>query len=394
MRESGSTIAKCNFEISVVSDIFRVAAGEARRVSGQTFVSNDDGVFSYAIRRPLGVVAGISPFNAPMILSSKKFAFAIDAGNSFVLKPSSNTPVCGLVFGEILQEAGLPAGVLNIIPCASSVLGETFQEDKRISMITFTGSTEVGRHIAQSAAKYMKKCTFELGGKSPVLVLEDADVNYAVDTAFFGIFMHQGQICMAGSRVIVHEKIYDDFVSKFTDKVKFLQVGDPTDARTVIGPLIERKQCEFIDDLVIDAKKKDARVLTGGTSENNFYMPTTVADVTPDMKIFSTEAFGPVVAIIKARDLDEAIELANSTDYGLSATVITQNVANYLRCAEEIETGMLHVNGSSLQDEAHIPFGGVKMSGLGREGGHFSIEEMTELKWITVEGMGNHKYPF
>ena len=394
MRESGSTIAKCNFEISVVSDIFRVAAGEARRVTGQTFVSNDDGVFSYAVRRPLGVVAGISPFNAPMILSSKKFAFAIAAGNSFVLKPSSNTPVCGLIFGEILEEAGLPAGVLNIIPCSKEVLGETFQEDKRISMITFTGSTQVGRHIAQSAAKYMKKCTFELGGKSPVLVLEDADVNYAVDTAFFGIFMHQGQICMAGSRVIVHEKMYDDFVSKFTDKVKFLQVGDPTNARTVIGPLIERKQCEFIDDLVLDAKKKGARVLTGGTSENNFYMPTTVADVTPDMKIFSTEAFGPVVAIIKAQDLDEAIELANSTDYGLSATVITQNVADYLRCAEEIETGMLHVNGPSLQDEAHIPFGGVKMSGLGREGGHFSIEEMTELKWITVEGIGNHKYPF
>ena len=394
IRESGSTIAKCNFETSVVSDIFRVAAGEARRVTGQTFVSNDDGVFSYAVRRPLGVVAGISPFNAPMILSSKKFAFAIAAGNSFVLKPSSNTPVCGLIFGEILEEAGLPAGVLNIIPCSSSVLGETFQEDKRISMITFTGSTQVGRHIAQSAAKYMKKCTFELGGKSPVLVLEDADVDYAVDTAFFGIFMHQGQICMAGSRIIVHEKIYDDFVSKFTDKVKFLQVGDPTDACTVIGPLIERKQCEFIDDLVLDAKKKGARVLTGGTSENNFYMPTTVADVTPDMKIFSTEAFGPVAAIIKARDLDEAIELANSTDYGLSATVITQNVANYLRCAEEIETGMLHVNGPSLQDEAHIPFGGVKMSRLGREGGHFSIEEMTELKWITVEGVGNHKYPF
>lgn len=394
MRESGSTIAKCNFEISVVSDIFRVAAGEARRVTGQTFVSNDNGVFSYAIRRPLGVVAGISPFNAPMILSSKKFAFAIAAGNSFVLKPSSNTPVCGLIFGEILEEVGLPAGVLNIIPCSKEVLGETFQEDKRISMITFTGSTQVGRHIAQSAAKYMKKCTFELGGKSPVIVLEDADVDYAVDTAFFGIFMHQGQICMAGSRVIVHEKIYDDFVSKFTEKVKFLQVGDPTDARTVIGPLIERKQCEFIDDLVLDAKKNGARVPTGGTSENNFYMPTTVADVTPDMKIFSTEAFGPVVAIIKARDLDEAIELANSTDYGLSATVITQNVANYLRCAEEIETGMLHVNGPSLQDEAHIPFGGVKMSGLGREGGHFSIEEMTELKWITVEGMGNHKYPF
>ncbi|NLK66645.1 MAG: aldehyde dehydrogenase family protein [Campylobacteraceae bacterium] len=394
MRESGSTVAKCNFEIGVVSDILRVAAGEARRVGGYTFVSNDENVFSYAIRQPLGVVAGISPFNAPMILSSKKFAFALAAGNTFVLKPSTNAAVCGLIFGEIFEEAGLPKGVLNIIPCSSSVLGDTFQEDKRIAKITFTGSTKVGAHIAQSAAKYMKKCTFELGGKSPVLALEDADVKYAVDTAFFGIFMHQGQICMAGSRVIVHEKIYDEFCEMFAKKVDSLQVGDPSDPKTVIGPLISGTQCGFIDGLVSDAKSKGARVLTGFRHEGNFYWPTTVADVTPDMDLFKTEAFGPVVAISKARDLDHAIELANNNDYGLSATVITQNIESYLKCAEELETGMLHVNGPSLQDEAHIPFGGVKMSGLGREGGKFSIEEMTELKWVTVEGMGNHKYPF
>lgn len=394
MCESGSTIAKCNFEIGVVSDIFRVAAGEARRVHGSTFVSNDENVFSYAIRQPLGVIAGISPFNAPMILSSKKFAFAIAAGNSFVLKPSSSTPVCGLIFGEIFKEAGLPDGVLNIIPCSSKVLGETFQTDKRISMITFTGSTAVGSQIAQSAAKYMKKCTFELGGKSPVIVLEDADVDFAVDTAFFGIFMHQGQICMAGSRLLVHEKVYDAFCEKFAKKVNILQVGDPRDPKTVIGPLIEQKQCAFIDSLVEDAKKKGARVLTGATHDGNCYKPTTIADVTPDMDIFSTEAFGPVAAITKIKSVDEAIELANKSDYGLSGAVVTNNVANYLKCVEEVETGMIHVNGPTIQDEAHIPFGGVKMSGLGRESGQYSIEEMTELKWVTVEGMGNHKYPF
>lgn len=394
MLESGSTIAKCNFEISVVSDIFRVAAGEARRVHGETFVSNDSGVFSYAVRQPLGVIAGISPFNAPMILSSKKFAFAIAAGNTFVLKPSSNTPVCNLIFGEILKQAGLPDGVLNIIPCNSNVLGETFQKDKRISMITFTGSTATGAHIAQTAAKYMKKCTFELGGKSPVIVLDDADVNFAVDTAFFGIFMHQGQICMAGSRLLVHEKVYTEFCEKFANKVNILKVGDPKDPQTIVGPLIENKQCAFIDDLVNDAKAKGARILTGGEHSGNCYKPTTIADVTKEMKIFATEAFGPVVAITKFKTLDEAIALANDSDYGLSAAVITNNVENYLRCVEEVETGMLHINGPTLQDEAHIPFGGVKMSGLGRESGHYSIEEMTELKWVTVEGMGNHKYPF
>lgn len=394
MQESGSVFAKCMFEISVVSDIFRVAAGEARRVKGETFTSNDDGVFSYAIRRPLGVIAGISPFNAPMILSAKKFAFAIAAGNSFVLKPSSHTPVCGLIFGEIFKEAGLLDGVLNIIPCKSSVLKETFQNDKRVSMITFTGSTEVGKQIAKSAAENMKKCTFELGGKSPVLVLEDADIDFAVDTAVFGIFMHQGQICMVGSKVIVHESLYDEFCEKFAAKTKSLKIGDPQDPTTIIGPLIEQKQCDFIDGLIDDAVQKGANLLAGRKSEGCFYHPSVLNNVDESMDIFHTEVFGPAVVILKAKSLDEFISLANNTDYGLSSSVITNNVGNYLKIAEEIEAGMLHVNGPTLQDEAHIPFGGVKLSGLGREGGHFSIEEMTELKWITVEAMGNHKYPF
>ena len=188
MKESGSVIAKCMFEIGMVADILRTAAGEARRVSGETFTSNAPGTFSYSIRRPLGVIAGISPFNAPMILSSKKFAFALAAGNTFVLKPSSHTPVCGLIFGEVFKEAGLPDGVLNIIPCSSKDLGETFQTDRRISMITLTGSTKTGKKIAASAAANLKKCTVELGGKSPTIVLNDADVDFAVDTAAFSIF--------------------------------------------------------------------------------------------------------------------------------------------------------------------------------------------------------------
>lgn len=393
--ESGSVFGKSMFEAGLVSDIFRTAAGEARRVSGETFTSNDPGVLSYAIRRPLGVIAGISPFNVPLILSSKKFAMAIAAGNSFVLKPSSNTAAVTLMFGEIFKEAGLPDGVLNIIPCSSSVLGETFQKDKRIKMITFTGSTEVGRTIAQSAAKYFTKVTLELGGKSPMVILKDADVDYAVDTATFGIFLHQGQICMAGSKIIVEEELYDEFCEKFTAKVKGLKVGSPTDHSTIIGPVIEEAQCSFLDSLVEDAVSKGAKVLSGNSHEGCFYQPTVVADVNPNMQVFHDEAFGPVVAIIKATGgLDQIIEIANDTSYGLSSAVITSDIGRALVLSEEIEAGMTHINGPSIMDEAHIPFGGIKDSGMGREGGHFSIEEMTELKWVTIEAMGNRHYPF
>ena len=394
MQESGSVIAKCMFEIGMVADILRTAAGEARRVSGQTFTSNDPGVLSYSIRRPLGVIAGISPFNAPMILSTKKFAFALAAGNSFVLKPSSHTPVCGLVFGEVFRDAGLPDGVLNIIPCSSRDLGETFQTDKRIAMITLTGSTRVGKMVAASAAMNLKKCTVELGGKSPTIVLGDANVDYAVDTAAFSIFMHQGQICMAGSRIIVEANIYDEFCEKFAAKVKTLKVGNPEDPTTIVGPLIEEAQCEFINGLVDDAVTKGANLLSGREHEGCFYKPTVVADIDESMTIFHEEAFGPAAAIVKARDMDHILELANNSNYGLSSAVITDNLSAALRLTEELDTGMVHVNGPTIQDEAHIPFGGVKESGMGREGGHFSIEEMTELKWVTVEGHLNHHYPF
>lgn len=394
MKESGSVYAKAMFEIALVADILRVAAGEARRVFGQTFPSNDPGVLSYSTRRPLGVIAGISPFNAPMILSTKKFAMAIAAGNAFVLKPSSHTPICGLIFGEIFKEAGLPNGVLNIIPCSSGDLGETFQTDPRIAMITLTGSTRVGRLVAASAAMHLKKCTVELGGKSPTIVLGDADVEYAVDTATFSIFLHQGQICMAGSRIIVEENIYDAFCEKFAAKVKTLKMGDPEDPATIIGPLIEEAQCHFIDNLIDDALHKGATLLAGHEHEGCFYKPTVVSNVTEEMTIFHEEAFGPAAAIIKARDIDHIIELANKSSYGLSASLITDNLSAALRLSEEIESGMVHINGPTIQDEAHIPFGGVKESGMGREGGHFAIEEMTELKWVTVEAAGNRHYPF
>jgi aldehyde dehydrogenase (NAD+) len=380
------------FELGLTSEIIRTAASEALRISGETHASNHPGMHSYSVRKPLGVVGAISPFNVPIGLASKKFGFAIAAGNTVVVKPSSSTAACAIIFGEIFKEAGLPDGVFNVVPCSSSVLGEKFQEDKRVKLITFTGSTAVGKKIAGSAAANLTKFTVELGGKSPFVVLKDADIDYAVDTATFGVYTHQGQICMAGSKVIVEEEIYDEFAKKFTEKVKTLKSGDPLDPSTRIGPLIEEAQCGFIDGLIDDAVNKGAKVLTGYSHEGCFYEATLLQDVTADMRIFHEEVFGPVATIIKAKDIDHAIELANDTEYGLSSAAVTNNLAHAKRLSEEIEAGMVHINGPTIMDEAHIPFGGVKNSGMGREGGHFSIEEMTELKWITVEAPGNKHY--
>ena len=328
----------------------------------------------------------------PIGLASKKFAFAMAAGNTVVVKPASTTAACAIIFGEIFKEAGLPDGVFNVIPCSSSVLGEKFQQDKRVKLITFTGSTEVGKKIAGSAAANLTKFTVELGGKSPIVILNDADIDFAVDTATFGVYTHQGQICMAGSKVIVEEGIYDQFAEKFTTKVKTLKAGDPLDPSNRIGPLIEEAQCGFIDGLIEDAVSKGAKVLTGNSHEGCFYQATLLQDVTPDMRIYHEEVFGPVATIIKAKDIDHAIEMANDTEYGLSSACVTNNLSHAKRLSEEIEAGMLHVNGPTIMDEAHIPFGGVKDSGMGREGGHFSIEEMTELKWITIEAPGDRHY--
>ncbi len=390
--ETGSTFGKAMFEMGLTSEIIRTAGSEAIRISGETHSSNHPGMFSYSVRKPLGVVGAITPFNVPIGLASKKFAFAMAAGNTVVVKPASATAACAIIFGEIFKEAGLPDGVFNVIPCSSSILGEKFQEDKRVKLITFTGSTEVGKKIAASAAANLTKFTVELGGKSPIVILNDAEIEFAVDTATFGVYTHQGQICMAGSKVIVEEGIYDEFAKAFTAKVKTLKAGDPLDPSNRIGPLIEEAQCGFIDGLIEDAVSKGAKVLTGHSHEGCFYQATLLQDVTPDMRIFHEEVFGPVATIIKATDIDHAIEMANDTEYGLSSAVVTNNLAHAKRLSEEIEAGMLHVNGPTIMDEAHIPFGGVKDSGMGREGGHFSIEEMTELKWITIEAPGDRHY--
>ena len=391
--EGGATLGKAMFEASFVATLLRSAAGECRRIFGETMPSDAPGVFSMTVRRPLGVIAGISPFNFPFLLAMKKVCLALAAGNTFVLKPASPTPVIGLKIAELFAAAGLPKGVLNVIPVKGSTLGDKLVVDPRIRMVTFTGSTEVGKQLAEVAGRYQKKITLEMGGKSPLIVLKDADIDYAVDAAAFGIFLHQGQVCMANSRLIVEAEVYDTFCAKLAAKAGSLKVGDPRQPDTVIGPLVEAKQCAFIDAQVQDALAKGGRVLSGGKFDSGFYLPTVVADVTRAMRIFDEESFGPVVCVSKVANSEEALELANDSSFGLSAGLITNDLQKAFDLSLRLETGMVHINDCSVLDEPHVPFGGVKDSGVGREGGRYSMEEMTEVKWITVQ-MGQRHFPF
>jgi aldehyde dehydrogenase (NAD+) len=391
--EGGATFGKSQFEVSFVVTVLRSAAGECRRILGYTLPCDVPGRMSMAIRRPLGVVAGIAPFNFPLILATKKVAFALAAGNTFVLKPSEETSLVGLKIAEIFDQAGLPPGVLNVVPGDGPTLGPVLWNDPRVRCILFTGSTAVGRQVAVECARNGKKFDLEMGGKSPLIVLKDADLQYAVDTACFGLYIHQGQICMAGSRIIVEAPVYDKFLEMFVAKTRTLKVGDPRDPHTVIGPLIRASQCPFIATRIDAAKSAGARVMTGGTYEGNYFQPTVIADVTRGMAVFQEELFGPVASVIKAKDADDALQLANATRYGLTAAVITNDLQLAMRFALELESGAVHINGSTIHDEPHGPFSGVKDSGMGREGGQWSMDELTELKWVTIQREKSH-YPF
>lgn len=391
--EGGATFGKSHFEVSFVTNVLRSAAGECRRILGYTIPSDVPGRMSLAIRHPLGVVAGISPFNFPLILSVKKVAFALAAGNTFILKPSEETSLIGLKIAEIFDKAGLPPGVLNVVTGDGEAMAKVLYTDPRVKCILFTGSTTVGRQVAVECARNGKKFDLEMGGKSPLLVLKDADLTYAVDTAAFGLFIHQGQICMAGSRIIVEAPVYEKFLEMFTAKVATLKVGDPRDPDTVIGPLIRASQCPFIMTRIEAAKAAGARVLVGGTCQDHYFHPTVIADVTKDMAVFQEELFGPVASVIKAKDTDDAIRLANATRYGLTSAVITNDLQLAWKCALELESGAVHINGSTIHDEPHGPFSGVKDSGMGREGGQWSMDDLTELKWVTIQ-RGYTPYPF
>jgi aldehyde dehydrogenase (NAD+) len=391
--EGGSWIGKAMFEKGYVVGLLRAAAAAAYQLHGEVLPS-EHGKIMMVERVPLGVVGVISPWNFPLLLSTRGIGVALAVGNTVVLKPSEETPVAGGLFlAEIFEEAGIPKGVLNVITCSRDNVQEVGHElvtNPKVKGISFTGSSAVGREIAREAAYHLKRFGMELGGKDALIVLDDADLGKAVDAAAFGAFMHQGQICMSVERIIVDESIADEFTDRLVRHVKKLGVGDPR--QNPIGPVINKKQLDKIHRQVTEAVEDGADLLAGGAYRGLFYQPTVLTNVTRDMRVFREETFGPVAPIITVDGEEEAVEVANDSDYGLSAGIITRDEERGLRVARRLETGIAHVNDSSVNDEPHVPFGGVKSSGIGRHGGKASVELFTETRWITLERGGRH-YP-
>ena len=396
-RETGSTFGFGMFQAHVfVPGLLRQAAALAYAPLGEVLPS-DTGAFSMGLRRPVGVVGAIAPWNAALILSARSIAAPLALGNTVVLKPSEHSPVVGgLVWGEILTEAGLPAGVLNIVthaPGEAGPIGDELVENPLVRRLNFTGSTATGRKLAEAAGRNLKRILLELGGHNPLIVLADADLEYAVNAATFGAFLHQGQICMSARKIIVERPIADAFVEQLAAKTKGLKTGDPKEPDTIIGPLIDESALETVKGRVADAVGKGARVLAGGEAEGPCFQATLLADVPDEAECARLETFGPVAAIEIVDSADEAVARANATAYGLAAGIITQDADRGLALARRVDAGIVHVNDQPVGDEPQMPFGGVKDSGFGRFGGSAVVDEFTELRWVTVQS-GPHPFPF
>jgi len=393
MGETGATEGWARFNLMLAASMIREAAALTTQISGEVIPSDKPGCLALAIREPAGVVLGIAPWNAPIILGVRAIAVPLACGNTVILKASEVCPRTHSLIIESFIEAGFTGGIVNLITNAPKDAGDivgALIDHKAVKRINFTGSTEVGRIVAVRAAQNLKPVLLELGGKAPLLVLDDADLDEAVRAAAFGAFMNQGQICMSTERIIVMESIADVFAEKFKAKAASMATGNPREGKTPLGAVIDLKVVRHVEALVDDAVQRGAARITGGRS-SGVLMPATVIDnVTPAMALFREESFGPVVAIIRARDEKHAIELANDTDYGLSAAVFTKDTARGLRVAKQIKSGMCHINGPTVHDEAQMPFGGVKASGYGRFGGKAGIDAFTELRWITIETQPGH----
>jgi benzaldehyde dehydrogenase (NAD) len=395
--ETGGTGMWAGFNVFLAAGMLREAAALTTQVAGEVIPSDVPGSLAMAVRQPAGVVLGIAPWNAPVILAVRAIATPLACGNTVILKGSENCPRTHQLIIEAMQEAGFPPGVVNYITNAPQDAGavvEAMVAHPAVRRVNFTGSTRVGRLIAMTCAKYLKPAVLELGGKAPLVVLDDADLDEAVSGAAFGSFANSGQICMSTERIIVDEKIADEFVRKFTDKAKSLPLGDPRKPEPVVlGSVIGMNTVEHCNALIDDALAKGAQLLCGGKADNTL-MPATLLDkVTPQMRIYREETFGPVKAIVRVKGVEEAIACANDNEYGLSAAVFGRDLARAYNVARRIDSGICHINGPTVHDEAQMPFGGVKGSGLGRFGGRAGIAEFTELRWVTMQTTPRH-YPF
>ena len=395
--ETGATAMWAGFNVMLAAGMLREAAALTAPVAGEVIPSDVPGSLALAVRQPAGVVLGIAPWNAPVILGVRAIATPLACGNTVILKGSENCPRTHGLIIEALQDAGFPPGVVNYVtnaPADAGAVVEAMVAHPSVRRVNFTGSTKVGKIIAQTCAKYLKPAVLELGGKAPLLVLDDADLDDAVDGAAFGCFANSGQICMSTERIIVDEKVADAFVKKFGDKVRALPLGDPRKPEPVVlGSVIGMGTVNHCNALIDDALAKGARLVCGGKAESTL-MPATVLDyVTPAMRIYREETFGPVKCVVRVKDTAEAIACANDNDYGLSAAVFGQDIARAFNVARKIDSGICHVNGPTVHDEAQMPFGGVKGSGIGRFGGRAGVAEFTELRWITVQTKPR-QYPF
>ncbi|MEU3567941.1 aldehyde dehydrogenase family protein [Kitasatospora sp. NPDC036755] len=386
MAELGGTALKAGFELSLVKDVLRDCLHQSVAPEGRLLTSPAQGRENRLYRLPVGVVGVISPFNFPLFLALKAVAPALALGNGVVLKPHQETPIVGGgLIAKLFEEAGLPPGLLNVVVTDIAEVGDSFLEHPVPKVISFTGSDKVGRHVATVAAAHFKRTVLELGGNSALIVLDDADVDHAVDAAVFSRFVHQGQVCMAANRVLVDRSVEAEFTEKFVAKVASLTVGDPRDPATHIGPLINSVQADALSAQVDQAVAAGATALLRGSTVGSLMAPTVLTGLAEDAPILRTELFGPVVLLVPFDGEDEAVRLANDTPFGLSGAVHTGDVERGVRIAQRIETGMIHVNGGTIADEPGVPFGGEKNSGVGRLNGESTVEAFTTLKWISVQ---------
>lgn len=393
--EIGATAGWAGFNVTLAADMLREAGAMTTQITGEIIPSNRPGSMAMAVRQAAGVVLSMAPWNAPVILGVRSIAMPIACGNTVVMKTSEICPRTHRLIIDALIEAELPAGVLNAIsnaPDDAPAIVEALIAQPAVRRINFTGSTRVGRIIAELAGRHLKPTLMELGGKAPLIVLDDADIDAAVAAAAFGAYMNQGQICMATERIVVDESIADEFVAALAVKAKSLKAGNPLEGQAPLGSVVDATAAQRIEHIVKDAVSKGATLLAGGSIEGTLVSAILLDNVTPSMKVYKEESFGPVVTIARVKSVDEAVAIANDTEYGLSSAVFGKDTVRAMAVARRIESGICHINGPTVHDEAQMPFGGVKASGYGRFGGKAAIQEFTELRWITVQDGPIH-YP-
>ncbi len=386
--ETGATAGWAMFNIDLAATVVREAAAITTQITGEVIPSDKPGCLALTLKEPVGVILGIAPWNGPIVLAVRAIAVPLACGNTVILKASETCPETHRLVFEAFVEAGFPEGVVNLVtnaPADAAAVVGALIDAPEVRRINFTGSTAVGRIVARRAAEHLKPVLLELGGKAPLIVLADADLDEAVSAAAFGAFMNQGQVCMSTERIIVVEDVAEAFAAKLAAKASSIASGDPRDGQAPLGAVVDQRTVHHVNGLIDDAMAKGAAVIAGGKA-NSVVMPATVVDgVTAAMSLYTDESFGPIVAIIRARDAEHAVALANDSQYGLSASVFTRDIVQGLAIARRIQSGICHINGPTIHDEPQMPFGGVGASGHGRFGGRQGIDSFTETRWITIE---------